>query len=61
MKEKQMNVLHIASFCGNVGDNANHYGLRKKLSYIFPENVVYDELEIRRFYKNYDGKDKLFF
>jgi len=56
-----MNILHVANFSGNVGDNANHNGLRCKLSEVFTEDTHYDELDMRRFYKNYDGKNKLYF
>jgi polysaccharide pyruvyl transferase WcaK-like protein len=56
-----MRILHVASFHGNVGDNANHNGLRFQLSRAFPETILYDELEIRRFYQKYDGPDKLQF
>jgi polysaccharide pyruvyl transferase WcaK-like protein len=48
--KRKINVLHIASFIGNIGDNANHKGsklLRDKfLDYEF--NIT--EKEIRRFY-----------
>jgi polysaccharide pyruvyl transferase WcaK-like protein len=56
-----MRILHVASFQGNVGDNANHNGLRSQLSKVLPANTSYEELEIRRFYQKYDGKDKLQF
>ena len=56
-----MRILHIASFNGNVGDNANHNGLRSKLKDVFHGNICYEELEIRKAYKNYYGKDKLKF
>jgi len=56
-----MDILHVANFSGNVGDNANHNGLRSKLSEVITEDTHYDELDMRRFYKNYDGKNKLYF
>jgi polysaccharide pyruvyl transferase WcaK-like protein len=56
-----MRILHVASFQGNVGDNANHNGLRSQLSKVLPANTCYEELEIRRFYQKYDGRDKLQF
>ena len=56
-----MRILHVASFRGNVGDNANHNGIRNKLAKILPTSTQYDEIEIRRFYRHYDGKDKLYF
>ena len=56
-----MKILHLASFSGNIGDGANHNGLRAKLNRLFPTILEYRNLEIRRFYQNYDGKDKLSF
>ena len=56
-----MEVLHVANFSGNVGDNANHNGLRRKLSEVITTPIHYTELDMRRFYKNYDGNDKLCF
>lgn len=55
-----MNVLHVASFMGNIGDNANHQGMRKVLGEIFGD-IKYTELEIRKAYQNYHGNDKLYF
>lgn len=56
-----LDVLHIASFTGNVGDNANHNGTRKTLAENTPYNYCYTENEIRRYYQNYDKGDKLSF
>lgn len=55
-----MKVLHIASFRGNIGDNLSHLGFAKILESL---NVIaeVDRVEIRKFYKNYDGVDKCFF
>ena len=50
-------VLHIASFNGNIGDNANHNGLRNKLEEYFGFNLQYDEVEMREFYKSWDIRD----
>ena len=47
-----MNVLHLASFNGNIGDNANHNGFRKGFEEVFT-NVTWTELEIRYFYKSW--------
>jgi len=43
-------VLHVASFTGNIGDNANHTGFRNKLAKCFGESthIKYDEFEIRK-------------
>lgn len=56
-----MNILHVASFQGNVGDNANHNGLRNILTEILGTSPTYTQLEMRRFYRNYDGPDGLKF
>lgn len=55
-----MKILHIASFQGNIGDNASHIGLRFILDQFFPRYHM-ETLEIRRFYKQYQGGDKRFF
>lgn len=52
-----MNILHVASFVGNVGDNASHKGLNFLLKKFFHEFSI-ERMEIRKFYKNYTGKDK---
>jgi polysaccharide pyruvyl transferase WcaK-like protein len=54
-------ILHLASFTGNIGDNASHFGLGNILNTIFEKSPEIDRLEIRRFYKNYNLPDKLFF
>lgn len=51
------NVLHIASFNGNIGDNANHNGLRKKLNEIFKGNISFDNIEMREFYKSWNVRE----
>lgn len=56
-----MRVLHVASFHGNVGDNANHLGMRTMLQSGLDEPLEFDELEMRRFYQKYDGNDKMRF
>ncbi|NOR45863.1 MAG: hypothetical protein GQ534_09785 [Candidatus Delongbacteria bacterium] len=45
-------VLHIASFIGNIGDNANHEGFRKKLKEYIGYDFIFTEMEIRDFYFN---------
>ncbi|CAM2735383.1 polysaccharide pyruvyl transferase family protein [Shewanella algae] len=55
-----MNILHIAAFQGNIGDNASHKGFEKIFESIgLAANV--DRLEIRKAYNNYKGVDKLYF
>lgn len=44
-----LKVLHLASFSGNMGDNANHRGIRKIFNKYLNFNMTYDELEIREF------------
>jgi polysaccharide pyruvyl transferase WcaK-like protein len=43
-------VLHLASFAGNIGDNANHAGFRLRLQAAFEQPLHYTELEIREFF-----------
>ncbi|MDX8044607.1 polysaccharide pyruvyl transferase family protein [Gracilibacillus sp. S3-1-1] len=50
-------VLHIASFHGNIGDNANHNGFRRKLKQILTADIQLDELEIREFYQSWAMRD----
>ncbi len=55
-----MKILHVASFVGNVGDNASHMGFNQILSSFFGRYEV-TKLEIRKFYKNYKFKDRIYF
>ena len=55
-----MNILHIAAFEGNIGDNASHLGFLNILDGLMPSYEIH-RLEIRKAYKNYTGKDKLRF
>lgn len=55
-----MKILHVASFIGNIGDNASHMGLYKILNKYFI-NYEIEKVEIRKFYKNYKHSDKMFF
>ena len=48
---EKIKALHIASFIGNVGDNANHYGFRQMMSEFVSKEIEYTEIEIREFYK----------
>ena len=47
---RKIRILHIASFIGNVGDNANHDGFRNNLRALLGRECVFDEIEIRDFY-----------
>jgi len=55
-----MKILHIASFQGNIGDNASHIGFKNILTEL---NIDCDvtELEIRKAYNNYTLPDKVNF
>jgi len=55
-----MNILHMASFKGNVGDNASHLGFYSILNDIGIKFSV-DKIEIRKLYKNYKGSDRINF
>lgn len=55
-----MKILHIASFIGNIGDNASHKGFYHILNEIL-NNFTIEKVEIRKFYKNYSKSDKMFF
>lgn len=53
-----MKVLHVASFTGNIGDNANHLGMRSKLESVLGVKPEYTELEIRYCYRIYTGEHR---
>lgn len=55
-----MRILHVASFAGNIGDNASHIGLVEILGEYF-KDINIERLEIRKFYKNYQHEDKQVF
>jgi polysaccharide pyruvyl transferase WcaK-like protein len=55
-----MKIIHLASFLGNIGDNASHIGLKKVLDSLVG-GYVKEEVEIRRFYTNYNKSDSLRF
>ena len=46
----ELRLLHIASFSGNIGDNANHIGYRDWLQSLSERPIVWTELEIRQFF-----------
>src|SRR5262245_48888408 len=56
---RRLRVLHLASFDGNVGDNANHDGARRELERNLGVELEYSELEIREFFwkqRRYDDE-----
>ncbi|MFK7856953.1 MAG: polysaccharide pyruvyl transferase family protein [Granulosicoccus sp.] len=52
MMLKPLRVLHVASFHGNIGDNANHLGFRPWFQNQLGHLVEWTSLEIREFYWN---------
>lgn len=54
---KKIRALHIASFNGNIGDNANHNGFRRKLKEYLKCDLSFDEIEIREFYQSWSIRD----
>jgi polysaccharide pyruvyl transferase WcaK-like protein len=53
-----MRVLHLASFTGNIGDNANHSGFRAWFECLTGTLVEWVDLEIREYYwreRRFDG------
>lgn len=48
-----MKVLQIASFDGNIGDVANHNGFRNSLKKSLKQDLDFTNLEMRKFYKNW--------
>lgn len=57
---KVLKVLHLASFSGNIGDNANHSGTRHLLKENLDFRLEYTELEMREFYWKQRAFDKEF-
>jgi polysaccharide pyruvyl transferase WcaK-like protein len=49
-----MQILHIASFTGNIGDNASHIGLENILGKVLKKSFKITRHEVRRYYKNID-------
>ena len=45
-----LKVLHVASFSGNIGDNANHMGFQPWLEEQIGTKIRWTRLEIREFY-----------
>jgi polysaccharide pyruvyl transferase WcaK-like protein len=54
-------VLHVASFVGNIGDNANHNGTRAQLRQNVSVPLAFENTEIRKYYQNYTKPDRLSF
>lgn len=45
-----LKILHVASFEGNIGDNANHSGMRSRLEQNLGRPLEFTNCEIREFY-----------
>jgi polysaccharide pyruvyl transferase WcaK-like protein len=46
-----MKILHVASFKGNIGDIANHYGFRNWFGSFFDDTIEWQNFEIRDVYR----------
>ena len=55
-----MKILHVASFRGNIGDNASHLGFYSILNRLSKNHSI-EKIEIRNFYKNCKNSDKRIF
>lgn len=52
----------MASFTGNIGDNANHLGFKYSIEKIIKKKVLeWEKIEIRKHYQNYSEIDKIIF
>ena len=58
---RTIKILHVASFTGNIGDNASHLGLYNVLKTVLVDRLDIEQVEIRRFYKKYSLADKMNF
>lgn len=47
-----MNIIHIASFKGNIGDTINHVGFYQGLNRYLTSSYLINQIEIRKFYNN---------
>ena len=56
---EHLSVLHVASFHGNVGDNASHNGLYASFFEATGYRLIPRGVEVRRGYQNYAGSDRL--
>lgn len=48
-----MNILHVASFSGNIGDEANHNGFYRNFKRYIDKDINVNQVEIREFYKSW--------
>jgi len=54
-----INIFHLASFSGNVGDVVNHISFRSWFSGLINEEINWKSVEIRDFYRGYRKFDNL--
>jgi len=54
-----MKILHVASFVGNIGDNASHIGVEKVFRHFF-QKPQFKRIEIRKAYQNFSGGKLIF-
>lgn len=55
-----MKILHVASFRGNIGDNANHKGFRPWFEELLAKQADWQEFEIRDVYRKMQAFDASF-
>lgn len=55
-----LRVLHVASFSGNIGDNANHAGFRRWFEGLAGGPALWTEFEIRDVYRGLRAFDEAF-
>lgn len=55
-----MKILHVASFSGNIGDIANHYGFRVWFEKLISDEIEWNEFEIRNIYRGTERFDDQF-
>ncbi len=58
--KRNLRVLHLASFAGNIGDLANHAGARRMLAEQLGFALEFTDLEIREFYWKHRSFDDAF-
>lgn len=58
--KKKLRVCHVASFGGNVGDNANHNGTYQLLRRNLEADLTFTQVEIREFYYKQKSFDQSF-
>lgn len=57
---KSLRILHVASFTGNIGDNANHVGFKKLLKANLKRKLDFTRFEIREVYWGYKSFNEEF-